>query len=299
MRHLACILILPLSLLPLPLVAQTTWEYRSGPNVAWYDDASMSFPHPANEAAMRAVIRQGTHDNVPGTSNTLWRHMRAESKADTMLIAPPGMDNRSDLTGVRQNSDYPVGTAYVIVAQDHSVPGSTGWIRFDDGTNALNVEVHVIGPNEPFPPKPQSGKVSFGAIPEPATETGIETATVTVGDTMDRNHDFYPNPDRLDVGPATDHYSLVGGGAVSFTVYPNPFNPVANITFTLPTDEHVHIEIYNIVGQRIGTLVDLNLAAGKHHVPFDVSMFNLPSGTYLANIVAGPYRGVKRITLLK
>jgi hypothetical protein len=51
--------------------------------------------------------------------------------------------------------------------------------------------------------------------------------------------------------------------------YPNPFNPSTKIKFALPKPEIVTIEIYNIIGQKIITLLNKPMPAGYHEVEFN------------------------------
>ncbi len=84
--------------------------------------------------------------------------------------------------------------------------------------------------------------------------------------------------------------------------YPNPFNPVTRISFTIPTTEHVTLEIININGQKVKTLIDEQRAAGTHSVEWDAtnsSGTKVASGVYLYRISAGDFNQVKKATLLK
>ncbi|MCH7878018.1 MAG: S8 family serine peptidase, partial [candidate division Zixibacteria bacterium] len=57
---------------------------------------------------------------------------------------------------------------------------------------------------------------------------------------------------------------------ISFdAIYPNPFNPVTNLAFSLPKDAEVTIEIYNILGQSVLTLTSQKYTAGKHTVQWN------------------------------
>ena len=66
--------------------------------------------------------------------------------------------------------------------------------------------------------------------------------------------------------------------------YPNPFNPVTNIAFDLPEASEVILEIYNISGQRVRTLVNKQYQAGRHMVQWSATNDfgqSVASGMYL------------------
>lgn len=48
--------------------------------------------------------------------------------------------------------------------------------------------------------------------------------------------------------------------------YPNPFNPITVIPFTLPAAAHVSLAVYNVVGRKVAHLVDRRMSAGLHRV---------------------------------
>ncbi|GEM_PF-6767950 len=79
--------------------------------------------------------------------------------------------------------------------------------------------------------------------------------------------------------------------------YPNPFNPTTTLLYALPKDCRVVLEVYNLLGQRIRTLVDEEHRAGVHEVVFDGS--DLSSGTYFYRIHTPDHTAVKKFILLK
>lgn len=79
--------------------------------------------------------------------------------------------------------------------------------------------------------------------------------------------------------------------------YPNPFNPVTGIGFSLPVESNVEISVYNLIGQKVSTLVDGKLAAGEHIVRWDAAGF--ASGIYFVKMAADDFVTAKRMTLLK
>ena len=79
--------------------------------------------------------------------------------------------------------------------------------------------------------------------------------------------------------------------------YPNPFNPITLISYQLPVTSYIDLSIYNMIGQKIATLVDDIQEAGHHQVAWDASQFS--SGVYYYSIKAGDYQDVKKMILVK
>jgi hypothetical protein len=79
--------------------------------------------------------------------------------------------------------------------------------------------------------------------------------------------------------------------------YPNPFNPTTNIKFALPKTADVTLTIYNMLGQKVNTLINEKMTSGFHVVPFDAS--NLSSGMYIYRIQAGSFTSTKKMLLIK
>jgi len=78
---------------------------------------------------------------------------------------------------------------------------------------------------------------------------------------------------------------------------PNPFNPITKIEFSLPEAVDVKLVIYNIMGQRIETLINNRLEAGIHSYRWDASEY--PSGIYFTRLRAGSFTDAKKMILLK
>lgn len=79
--------------------------------------------------------------------------------------------------------------------------------------------------------------------------------------------------------------------------YPNPFNPTTTIRYELPKASYVRLEIFNMLGQQVATLVDGERQAGVYAAEFNA--LNLSSGTYFYKLQAGGFADVKRLMLLK
>jgi hypothetical protein len=79
--------------------------------------------------------------------------------------------------------------------------------------------------------------------------------------------------------------------------YPNPFNATTVITYELPRRADVRLEVYNISGQKVATLLNGNQEAGYKSVTWDAS--ETSSGVYFYKLTAGDFTQVKRMTLLR
>ncbi len=79
--------------------------------------------------------------------------------------------------------------------------------------------------------------------------------------------------------------------------YPNPFNPATTINFTLGKASNVKLVVYNILGQKVATLVDSRMNPGPQSVVFDAS--RLATGVYFYKLEAGEFNQVKKMLLLK
>jgi hypothetical protein len=78
---------------------------------------------------------------------------------------------------------------------------------------------------------------------------------------------------------------------------PNPFNPATDIGFSLPVASHVSLEIYNLLGQKVVTLVNGFHEAGYYSVTWDAS--REASGIYIYRITAGENTAQKKMVFLK
>jgi len=84
--------------------------------------------------------------------------------------------------------------------------------------------------------------------------------------------------------------------------YPNPFNLSTTIRYTIPTRSQVTISIYNVMGQKVNTIVDETKSAGSHTAYWDGTDKAgkvVSTGVYFYRILAGDFVESKRMMLLK
>ena len=79
--------------------------------------------------------------------------------------------------------------------------------------------------------------------------------------------------------------------------FPNPFNPVTIISYTIPKSSLVKIEIFNILGKSVSVLVNAYQKKGEYSINFIAG--SLPSGIYFYQMTAGDYSEVKKMMLVK
>ncbi len=79
--------------------------------------------------------------------------------------------------------------------------------------------------------------------------------------------------------------------------YPNPFNPSTVIKYSVAKDGFVNVSVFNLLGEKVATLVNSDMKAGSYDVNFNAS--SLSSGIYFYSINAGDFKAVKKMLLMK
>jgi hypothetical protein len=134
----------------------------------------------------------------------------------------------------------------------------------------------------------------------------VVTFSITGPDYMGPTIGTWALVDSVSIGPvATAVGPMVSSPPESFSLsqnYPNPFNPVTKIDYTLPEAADAKLEIYNVRGQRVRTLVNDHLPAGVHFIHWDSrDMYgqSVAAGIYFYRLQAGPRTLTRKMLLLK
>jgi len=101
-------------------------------------------------------------------------------------------------------------------------------------------------------------------------------------------------------GIITNAVSVDEGAPAAFSVAqnsPNPFNPTTSISFNIADAGNVSIDVFNVAGQRVDTLVDEYLSAGSHTVTWDAAGFS--AGVYFYTVKSNGFSKTMKMTLLK
>ncbi len=174
-----------------------------------------------------------------------------------------------NFTGIGLAGGYPpdLGEQLAIKATLHvNSTAGTLWVKQGDAAD----DIYDWLFDESAPPYPVFDSVSWPIIPP----SGVR----------DRNQPNLPTEFALDQN------------------HPNPFNPSTVIDFALPTASKVSVNIYNVLGQVVKTLVDKELTAGYWSVTWDGTdnAGNITtSGVYFYKIKAGSFQSTKKMMMLK
>ncbi len=79
--------------------------------------------------------------------------------------------------------------------------------------------------------------------------------------------------------------------------FPNPFNPSTVISFSLPQRERVTLDVYNLLGQKVTSILNKEMESGSYDINFDAS--NLSAGIYFYTLRAGSFTSTKKMMLIK
>jgi hypothetical protein len=79
--------------------------------------------------------------------------------------------------------------------------------------------------------------------------------------------------------------------------YPNPFNPVTKIKFDLGKESFVKLNVFDVTGRRVSSLVNQKLAAGTYETDFDASV--LSSAVYFYRLETETFSSTKKMILIK
>ncbi len=106
----------------------------------------------------------------------------------------------------------------------------------------------------------------------------------------DRNGKFTYTKEIESIATAPSEFALLQN-------YPNPFNPSTTISYAVPAKGNVSLEVYDVLGQKVMTLVNDVKDAGSHTALFDAGV--LPSGLYFARLTVGTTAATMKMTLMK
>jgi hypothetical protein len=205
----------------------------------------------------------------------------------------------ADLIGTTHDR---AGGAMITPWYDHQIWAFVGQI---DGTSADQIGVWEIAPNTGWVScSPASGTITSGAQQtfRVLLDAG-EFPNGTFDLEMVFEHNATGGQDLLPVSMTVINSGVEGEGAIvpfQYALgqnYPNPFNPVTSIPYSLREAGVAKLLVYNILGQKVATLVHQRQEAGQHRAILDATQ--LASGVYFYRLEAGAFTKTMKMVLLK
>ncbi|MFA7289883.1 MAG: CotH kinase family protein [Melioribacteraceae bacterium] len=188
-------------------------------------------------------------------------------------------------SGSKEKKGFPSGTMiepkgfYVIVTDGSessdfglSNNGEEVWLEDETGSVIDDVTFPVLAAGE-----------SYGRVPD-----GNEAFKILTVQSRGASNGTETSVDSDSYLPIT--YSL-------YQNFPNPFNPSTEITFSVPESGNYTLTVFNILGQKVATLLNDYISLGIHSYKFNA--FNLPSGTYFYNLRGNNFNQTKKMLLMK
>ena len=129
--------------------------------------------------------------------------------------------------------------------------------------------------------------VRFDGVTDVNGDPAFEGFVVPIRATIDLN---------AGVTDVDDDFTLPSAVSLSQN-YPNPFNPSTSIRFSIPASSDVQLNVFDMLGRQVASLVHGLLPAGEHEVIFNAS--DLGSGIYLYSITTGSQKVTRTMTLVK
>jgi hypothetical protein len=185
-----------------------------------------------------------------------------------------------------------------------------GWVMFNFVTNPETDEPFVWNGKENILVDISFGQnaetSSSGSINMFKTQYGFRYSWASTGTLLNTITDFYMpykpalriKGNSLSIGDTP----LISMRDTLYNNFPNPFNPTTTISFDIVSDTNVRIDVYNIKGQLVKTLVDAPHSVGAHRVNWDgkdATGRDVASGVYLYQMSTDTHTDVKKMILMK
>ncbi|MFH0989545.1 MAG: T9SS type A sorting domain-containing protein [bacterium] len=230
---------------------------------------------------------------TPGTT-TVVKSLRAPDVTSYEIVLPIGEGAKftpSGFKSVKLGSSGSIawsmtaataGTYRLNVFYQNPGTAQTGQIKVDAATVISNLAMAV-----------KTDSTGTNVLSDPFTmSAGAHTITLTGSQA---NVDYVQLVKETSVSGIGD--AEIPQGFALAQNYPNPFNPTTTIRFSIGTSSKVLLTVYNILGQKVATLLDTKMDAGTYMYNFDAG--RLSTGVYFYHLEAGNFRSIKKMMLIK
>ena len=248
---------------------------------------------------------------IGGGKSTCYRH----------LMNPYAEDDEDVTVWMNQNGDY-IGDRYFeddrLASEAWMCVGGSGAIwSYDTDLDANHFSIFstydlgalsfgILGPDgtgvEHFAFAGESADIKYGKLfcDNGSAFDGIYSDNNSSGDDTTKNGLWYVAHDSIKGTISSVPVAVEDDAPAAFAVAqnsPNPFNPSTTINFTIPEAGNISIEIFNVAGQKVDTIVSDFKDAGIHSTTWDASGFS--AGVYFYTVKSGDFSKTMKMTLLK
>ena len=149
--------------------------------------------------------------------------------------------------------------------------------------------------------KAESEYEKIGYVPGHGTTTKNQTYSYTDSKVASGNYTYRLK--QIDYDGTIDYSDEVAvevTAPLEFTLeqnYPNPFNPSTLIKYSIPENGFVTLDVYNLLGEKVASLVNSIQEAGRYEIIFDAS--ELASSIYVYSLKSGSFNSIKKMLLMK
>jgi len=270
------------------------------------DITVFSFEEQFGESLIDAETHSVYANAVPDTDLTDLTP-EIEVSAGASVNPPSGesndFSNPVEFTVVSEAGTEQIWTIYIdIVSGNNDILSFA--IEGQIGTTVIDCEFHTVTVNMPE----GSSLSSLTPVIEVSPEAVINPPS---GETTDFSNPvgYIVTAQNGDVqvwiataGFTSNNDNCISAKSLNLNNFPNPFNPTTSINFDLNSEEEVLLEIFNLRGQKIKTLISETLRKGSHHIIWDGKTSDdekVTSGVYLCKLKTGNITSNKKMTLLK
>jgi hypothetical protein len=274
----------------------------------------------STDYASLANFQSGTGDDANSISKDVTftsgsdLHLSGGSVGDVQLTGTPISGITTDYDSETRHATYPymgmdeASTPLPITLAEFTATVEPGtdhvrlyWATLSEVDNFGFFIQRRQGTEGAFADIPGGFVVGHGTTTEPQQYTYTDT-TVSAGTWYYRLRQVDLNgavhiSEPVQVGVVTGVEEMVPVEYSLSQNYPNPFNPSTVISYGLPNSSHVLLEVYDALGQLVGTLVDKDHEPGRYRVRLDAE--GLSAGVYYYRLTAGDFVSTKKLLLIK
>lgn len=261
-------------------------------------------PEPWDPGSSYSHLDQQTFSN---TENALMRPQIGNASA----VHSPG----PVMCGILADKGWPLGGAcQALLGAESIIALSAEEFDFSVTNAGIGVDQFLTVTNDENALDPLLGRIEVVSGNSFTVQNGVQNFNLDPGESMDVRITYNPNNAGMDSGEIeVDHNSLSRSRPITITLtgealeeeqvvqldpnFPNPFNATTNIPYAIPQTSNVRIDIYNVVGQHMQTLINSEQSSGRYVQEVQADEFS--SGMYIYRIIVDGVAESGKLLLVK